>query len=136
MHRAESTRTRAAASGRILQRANGTESPNTPAGWAAAEPRHGPRSKPKRVTRKRVMRLLVIAADLRALPTCTPPARVPIKRRWIEPLGLLLAEWRAAGSPAAARRRLPCRAPARARQAAAPRRLRSLCKPAAGGPTG
>src|SRR5207302_13811 len=44
--------------------------------------------------------------------TCALLARVPIKRRRIEPLGLLLAtqllhaRWRAAGSPAAARRRL------------------------------
>src|SRR5262249_24859464 len=41
-----------------------------------------------------------------ALPTCAPLARVPIKRPWIEPLGPSLAERRAAGSPAAARRRL------------------------------
>src|SRR5262249_40418815 len=42
-------------------------------------------------SRQGFMRLLVIAAQLPGAPTCTPPARVPIKRRWIRPLGLLLA---------------------------------------------
>jgi hypothetical protein len=47
----------------------------------------------------------------RAFPTCAPLARVPIKRRWIKPLASCLqpsvaCERRAAGSPAAARRRL------------------------------
>src|SRR5262245_37034880 len=81
-----------------------------------------------------VMRLLVIAAHLRGHPTCAPLARVPIKRRWIEPLGLLLAGWRAAGSPAAARRRLRVgrRSSDGILRAGG---LRSLCEPAAGGPT-
>src|SRR5258705_10044294 len=57
------------------------------------------------MTGKRFVRRLVIATQAR-MPTCAPWARVPIKRRWIKPLGPLLAGRRAAGSPAAARRRL------------------------------
>jgi hypothetical protein len=34
---------------------------------------------------------LVIAVQASAFPTCAPLARVPIKRRWIKPLRLLLA---------------------------------------------
>src|SRR6266567_3512951 len=66
------------------------------------------------------MRLLVIVTQPFEVPTCTLLARVPIKRRWIRPLGLLLAasllqpfglqlgccvqDGERPGSPAAARR--------------------------------
>ena len=43
---------------------------------------------------------------LRHGPLALPLARVPIKRRWIKPLGLLHPGWRAVGSLAAAERRL------------------------------
>jgi hypothetical protein len=50
--------------------------------------RSGRRLAQKPAGSKRVMRLLVIAVQARAFPTCAPLARVPIKRRWIKPLGL------------------------------------------------
>src|SRR6185369_4981791 len=51
----------------------------------------GPRPSRKPARSKEVMRLLVIAVQASAFPTCAPLARVPIKRRWIKPLRLLLA---------------------------------------------
>ena len=58
---------------------------------AGSGPSNRPRPGRKPARSKEVMRLLVIAVQASAFPTCAPLARVPIKRRWIKPLRLLLA---------------------------------------------